>query len=98
MLIHAEKRLGATTLFAALSVTNGTLISHCQQRHRRQEWIRFLELIDRKMLPESDLHLIVDNDPTSQRCPAQASEGQSLAAAASAIPCAFRFDQQFLAE
>lgn len=44
---HDYKRHGTTTLFAALSVTDGTLITQCQPRHRHQEWIKFLEMIDR---------------------------------------------------
>ena len=61
-LTHDYKRNGTMTLFAALSVTDGPLISHYQQRHRHQAWIRFLELIGRETVPECDLHLIVDND------------------------------------
>lgn len=61
---HDYKRHGTTTLFAALSVTDGTLISQCQPRHRHQEWIKFLETIDRETVPEFDLHLIVDNYAT----------------------------------
>jgi len=61
---HDYKRNGTTTLFAALSVTDGTLISKCQDRHRHQEWIKFLETIDSETVPEYDLHLIVDNYAT----------------------------------
>jgi transposase len=61
---HDYKRNGTTTLFAALSVTDGTLISQCQPRHRHQEWIKFLKTIDRETVPELDLHLIVDNYAT----------------------------------
>ena len=61
---HDYKRNGTTTLFAALSVTDGTLISQCQPRHRHQEWIKFLKTIDRETIPEYDLHLIVDNYAT----------------------------------
>ena len=61
---HDYKRNGTTTLFAALSVADGTLIAQCQQRHRHQEWIKFLETINRETVPEYDLHLIVDNYAT----------------------------------
>lgn len=61
---HDYKRHGTTTLFAALSVADGTLITQCQQRHRHQEWIKFLKTIDRETVPEFDLHLIVDNYAT----------------------------------
>ena len=63
-LTHDTKRNGTTTLFAAMSITDGTLISQCQQRHRHQEWIKFLKTIDRETVPEFDLHLIVDNYAT----------------------------------
>lgn len=69
---HDYKRNGTTTLFAALSVTDGTLISQCQPRHRHQEWIKFLETIDRETVPEFDLHLIVDNDATHKHPKVQA--------------------------
>ena len=39
----------------------GSLITQCQDRHRHQEWIKFLETIDRETAPEMDLHLLVDN-------------------------------------
>ena len=39
---HDYKRHGTTTLFAALNVLDGTVIGHCMQRHRHQEFIRFL--------------------------------------------------------
>lgn len=61
---HDYKRNGTTTLFAALSVADGTLIAQCQKRHRHQEWINFLKTIDRETVPEFDLHLIVDNYAT----------------------------------
>jgi transposase len=61
---HDYKRNGTTTLFAALSVTDGTVVTQCQQRHRHQEWIKFLKTIDRETVPEFDLHLIVDNYAT----------------------------------
>jgi len=61
---HDYKRNGTTTLFAALSVADGTLIAECQKRHRHQEWIKFLQTIERETVPEFDLHLIVDNYAT----------------------------------
>jgi transposase len=61
---HDYKRHGTTTLFAALEMAEGKLIGTCMARHRHQEWIKFLELIDRKTPPQLDLHLIVDNYST----------------------------------
>ena len=69
---HDYKRHGTTTLFAAISITDGTLISQCQQRHRHQEWIKFLKTIDRETVPEYDLHLIVDNYATHKHPQVQA--------------------------
>jgi len=58
---HDYKRHGTTTLFAALNMLDGTVIGDCLPRHRHQEFIRFLQLIDTKTPPDLDLHLIVDN-------------------------------------
>ncbi|MCJ7544468.1 MAG: IS630 family transposase [Phycisphaerae bacterium] len=57
---HDYKRNG-TTLFAALNVAEGKVIGTCMSRHRHQEWIRFLNLIDQQTPAELDLHLIADN-------------------------------------
>ena len=61
---HDYKRNGTTTLFAALDVAAGRLIGKCMNRHRHQEWIQFLKLIDAETPKELDLHLIVDNYAT----------------------------------
>ena len=61
---HDYVRHGTTTLFAALNAADGTIISTCQQRHRHQEWLKFLKLIDARTPPDKDLHLIVDNYAT----------------------------------
>lgn len=61
---HDYKRHGTTTLFAALNVLTGTLIGTCQPRHRHQEWLQFLKVLDRQTPPTRPLHLIVDNDAT----------------------------------
>ena len=61
---HDYKRNGTTTLFAALNVAEGRLIGTCMKRHRHQEWIKFLNLIDEQTPGDLDLHLIVDNYAT----------------------------------
>lgn len=61
---HDYKRNGTTTLFAALEMTEGNVIGTCMDRHRHQEWIKFLKLIDLKTSLALDLHLIVDNYST----------------------------------
>lgn len=61
---HDYVRHGTTTLFAALNVADGTLIGQCQNRHRHQEWLKFLKLIDTQTPADRDLHLILDNYAT----------------------------------
>jgi transposase len=61
---HDYVRHGTTTLFAALNVADGTLIGQCQDRHRHQEWLKFLQLIDTQTPADRDLHLILDNYAT----------------------------------
>ena len=61
---HDYKRHGTTTLFAALELAEGRLMGTCLPKHRHQEWIQFLKMIDEKTPPDVDLHLIVDNYST----------------------------------
>ena len=58
---HDYKRNGTTTLLAALDMAEGKLIGTCMQRHRHQEWLKFLKLIDAQTPTDVDLHLIADN-------------------------------------
>jgi len=58
---HDYMRHGTTTLFAALNMLDGTVIGDCMPRHRHQEFIRFLQLINVKTPTDVALHLIVDN-------------------------------------
>jgi transposase len=69
---HDYKRNGTTTLFAALNTLDGTVISMCQERHRHDEWLKFLRLIDRKTAKQLTLHLIVDNYATHKHPDVQA--------------------------
>ena len=61
---HDYVRHGTTTLFAALNTLDGKLIGTCMKRHRHQEWIKFLKLIDQQTPAQKALHLIVDNYAT----------------------------------
>ena len=61
---HDYKRHGTTTLFAAMSTLDGTVISRCEQRHRHVEWLDFLRQINRETPPDKSLHLICDNYST----------------------------------
>ena len=63
-LTHDYKRNGTTTLFAAIELTEGTIIADCMPWHRHQEWIMFLKQIDAQTPSDLDLHLIVDNYAT----------------------------------
>jgi len=61
---HDYKRNGTATLFAALNVLSGKVISACMPRHRHREWLKFLRIIDKETPPDRDLHLIADNYST----------------------------------
>ena len=61
---HDYKRHGTTTLFAALNVAEGIVIEACMSRHRHQEWIKFLKVIDGSTDPDAQLHLVADNYAT----------------------------------
>jgi transposase len=61
---HDYKRNGTTTLFAAIELGRGEVIATCMKRHRHQEWIKFLQMIDEQTPKELALHLIVDNYAT----------------------------------
>ncbi len=58
---HDYQRHGTTTLFAAMDLAEGKLIGQCMPRHRHQEFLKFLRLLDARTPAELDLHLILDN-------------------------------------
>ena len=61
---HDYKRHGTTTLFAALNVLDGTVIGRNMQRHRHQEFIRFLNTVEAQVPARKAIHVIVDNYAT----------------------------------
>ena len=61
---HDYKRNGTATLFAALNALEGEVISMCDDRHRHQEWLKFLRVIDDIVPPQKQIHMIVDNYAT----------------------------------
>jgi transposase len=61
---HDYKRHGTTTLFAALDVLEGKVIGRCMQRHRHQEFIRFLNATERQIPAGKVVHVILDNYAT----------------------------------
>jgi len=58
---HDYKRHGTTTLFAALNVLDGTVFGRNMQRHRHQEFIRFLNALEREIPAGKTVHVILDN-------------------------------------
>jgi transposase len=58
---HDYKRNGTTTLFASLNVLDGTVIGRNMQRHRHQEFIRFLNAIEEQVPEGKTIHAILDN-------------------------------------
>ncbi|MGH8278591.1 MAG: IS630 family transposase [Gammaproteobacteria bacterium] len=69
---HDYKRHGTTTLFAALSTLDGSLIACCQPRHRHAEWLAFLRQIHRQTPKDQTVHLICDNYATHKHPAVQA--------------------------
>ena len=69
---HDYKRHGTTSLFAAMNIADGTVISDCQPRHRHQEWLRFLKLIKSQVPADRQVHLICDNYATHKHPKVQA--------------------------
>ena len=61
---HDYKRNGTTTLFAAFDVLEGKVIGRCMQKHRHQEFIRFLNQIEAQVPAKKAIHVILDNYAT----------------------------------
>jgi putative transposase len=58
---HDYVRHGTTTLFAALDIANGTVITQCKRKHRHREFLAFLKHIEQQLPENLDIHAIVDN-------------------------------------
>ena len=58
---HDYIRHGTTTLFAALDIATGQVLTDCKPRHRHQEFLAFLKQIDASVPADLDIHLVVDN-------------------------------------
>ena len=69
---HDYKRNGTTSLFAAMNVLDGSIISQCHPRHRHQEWLKFLKLVKSQVPPDREIHLICDNYATHKHPKVQA--------------------------
>jgi len=61
---HDYRRGGTTNLYAALNVASGCVISDLTARHRSEEFRRFLNLIERSVPAELNVHVIIDNSST----------------------------------
>ena len=61
---HDYKRNGTTSFFAALRMLDGKVIGECYQKHTHKEFIKFLNLVDKKTSKQLELHLILDNYST----------------------------------
>jgi putative transposase len=61
---HDYVRHGTTTLFTALDIATGEVLTSCKPRHRHQEYLAFLKQIDTNVPPNFDIHLVVDNYST----------------------------------
>jgi transposase len=64
---HDYKRHGVTSLFAALNVSDGKVISALHRRHRHTEFLAFLRKIDREVDPALSIHLVLDNYGTHKQ-------------------------------
>ena len=69
---HDYIRHGTTTLFAALDVATGEVLTQCRPRHRHQEFLGFLRQIEKSVPEDLDVHLIVDNDCTHKHAKVRA--------------------------
>ena len=61
---HDYKRHGTTTLFAALNILDGSVLSQCRSRHTHQDWMAFLRQIERATPAPLAIHVIADNYAT----------------------------------
>ena len=61
---HDYVRHGTTTLFAALDIVSGHVLTSCKRRHRHQEYLAFLKEVDQSVPRKLDIHLVVDNYAT----------------------------------
>lgn len=68
---HDYIRHGTVTLFAALNYLEGKIVSMLAEKHRHQEWLKFLKRIDRETPAGLELHLIADNYATHKHADVQ---------------------------
>jgi putative transposase len=61
---HDYARHGTTTLFAALDIVSGEVVTQCKKRHRHQEFLQFLKHVQANVPQNLDVHMILDNYAT----------------------------------
>jgi hypothetical protein len=61
---HDYVRNGTTSLFAAFDLASGSVIAQPCRRHRHQEFLKFLKVIDAAVPEDLDLQLVLDNYAT----------------------------------
>ena len=69
---HDYKRNGTTTLFAAMDTLQGKVVGECHQRHRHQEFLKFLRRLNTEFPGDVALHLIMDNYGTHKHAKVKA--------------------------
>lgn len=69
---HDYKRNGTTSLFAALEVASGKVIGQCMNKHRHEEWLKFLRLIEKSAPSGKQIHIICDNYATHKHAKVKA--------------------------
>lgn len=69
---HDYKRNGTTSLFAALEIATGSVIATCMDKHRHEEWLKFLRLIERSVPKGKEIHIICDNYATHKHAKVKA--------------------------
>ena len=89
---HDYVRHGTTSLFAALDIASGSVIAQHYRRHRHQEFLRFLKVIDAAVPKDLELHLVLDNYATHK------TAGQEVAATAPPLPPALHPHLRVLAQ
>jgi len=74
---HDYKRNGVTSLFAAMNVADGRILSKCMRKHRHQEWLSFLRHIDKNTPRDKEVHLICDNYATHKHAKVKAWQSRN---------------------
>lgn len=69
---HDYKRNGTTSLFAAMDIATGSIIGKCMEKHRHNEWLSFLRLIDKSTPGDKEIHIICDNYATHKHAKVKA--------------------------